>query len=177
MSLTLLYWILVALMLIGVVGTVIPGIPGVSLILASILVWSIAIKFAGVGWSFVVIFVILILSALANYLAVYLGSKQVNASKWAQFGAIAGIVFGFLGLLPIIFVGGPLFGVFFGAILGGFIGEFLYRTNLDFNARIKQAAKVSLGMVVGLLFGNIVEAFLAAIAVAIFIFSTFPPVG
>jgi uncharacterized protein len=177
MSLTLLYWILVALMLIGVVGTVIPGIPGVSLILASILVWSIAIKFAGVGWSFAVIFIILILSALANYLAVYLGAERVNASKWAQFGAIAGIVFGFLGLLPVIFVGGPLFGVFFGAILGGFIGEFLYRTNLDFDARLKQAAKVSLGMVVGLLFGNIIEAFLAAIAVAIFIFSTYPPVG
>lgn len=177
MSLTLLYWILVAVMLVGVVGTFVPVLPGVSLILGAILVWSVATKFAGIGWSFVVIFIVLILSALVNYLALYWGAKQTNASKWAQFGAIAGIVLGFLGLLPAIFFGGPLLGVFFGAILGGFMGEFLYRGNLEFNARIVQSAKVSLGMVVGLLFGNIVEAFLAAIAVAIFIFSTYPPVG
>jgi hypothetical protein len=164
-------------MLVGVAGTFLPGIPGVSLILGAILVWSIATKFAGIGWPLIVIFIVLILSAIVDYLAIYLGAKQTNASKWAQFGTIAGIVLGFLGLLPAIVVGGPLLGVFFGAILGGFIGEFLYRSNLDFSARITQAAKVSLGMVVGLLFGNIVEAILAAIAVAIFIFSTYPPVG
>jgi hypothetical protein len=175
MSLTLLYWILVAVMIVGVFGTFLPGIPGASLILLAILIWSIATKF--IGLPFVIIFIILILSAMVDYLAVYWGAKQVNASKWAQFGAIAGIVFGFLGLLPAILIGGPLLGVFFGAILGGFIGEFLYRTNLELSDRITQAAKVSLGMIVGLLFGNVVEAFLAAIAVGIFIATTFPPVG
>jgi uncharacterized protein len=40
MSLTLLYWILIALMLVGVVGAVVPGIPGSSLIVVAILVWG-----------------------------------------------------------------------------------------------------------------------------------------
>lgn len=172
MDIITLYYIVLALMGIGIVGAIIPGLPGSSIILAAIAIWSIATKFAGVGWSLILVFLVLILSAGVEYLALYLGAKQVGASKWSQRGAIAGMVLGFLGFIPALPLGGPIFGILFGAIIGAFVGEYLYRTDLESSARIKQAFKVSLGVVVGSIIGNVIEALLAAIAVAIFIYTT-----
>ena len=172
MDITTIYWIVLALMGVGVIGAIIPGLPGSSIILLAILIWSVVTNFAGIGWPLVIIFAVLILSAGVEYLALYFGAKQSGASKWSQYGAIAGMVLGFVGLLPALPLGGPLFGVLFGAILGAFVGEYAYRSNLDSSARMEQALKASAGVVIASLIGNIIEALLAAIAVAIFIYST-----
>ncbi|MEO0928619.1 MAG: DUF456 family protein, partial [Cyanobacteria bacterium J06643_13] len=63
-------------------------------------------------------------------------------------------------------------GVLFGAILGAFVGEYAYRSNLEGSARMQQALKASAGIVIASLIGNIIEALLAALAVGIFIYST-----
>lgn len=36
----MLYWLLVALMVVGVIGSIVPGIPGTSLILVAIIIWE-----------------------------------------------------------------------------------------------------------------------------------------
>ena len=172
MDLVTIYWIILGAMALGVIGAIIPGFPGSSIILTAILVWSIITKFAGIGLPLVLIFIVLILSAGVEYLAVYLGAKQAGASKWSQYGAFAGMALGFFGLLPALPLGGPLLGILFGAVIGAFIGEYFYRKNLDEDDRVKQALKASVGVVVGSIIGNFIEALLAAIAVAIFIFST-----
>jgi uncharacterized protein len=122
MDITTIYWIVLAVMGIGVIGAVIPGLPGSSIILLAILGWSIFTGFAGVGWPLILIFVVLILSGLVEYLALYFGSQQSGASKWSQYGAIAGMVLGFVGLLPALPFGGPLVGVLLGAVIGAFVG-------------------------------------------------------
>jgi uncharacterized protein len=172
MDITTIYWLVLALMAVGVIGSIIPGLPGSSLILVGIVIWSIATGFAGIGLPMILIFAVLILSAGVEYLAVYFGAKQAGASKWSQYGAIAGMVVGFLGLLPALPLGGPLFGVLIGAVLGAFIGEYLYRSNLDSRERLQQALKASTGIVIASIIGNVIEALLAALAVAIFIYST-----
>lgn len=172
MDITIIYWIVLAFMGIGVVGAIIPGLPGSSIILAAIVVWSLLTGFAGIGLPTILIFGVLILSAGIEYLALYFGAKQAGGSKWCQYGAIIGAIAGFVGLLPALPFGGPLIGVLIGAIVGGFIGEYLYRGNLASAARLQQAFKASAGIVVGSIVGNIIEALLAALAVAIFIFST-----
>lgn len=177
MNITILYWIVLALMFIGVIGAIIPGLPGSSIILAAILIWSIATEFNGVGLPLILIFIVLILSAGMEYLALYWGVQQAGASHWSTYGAIAGMTLGFLGLLPALPIGGPLFGILFGAIVGAFVGEYLYRSNLESTERIVQAFKVSFSIVIASIIGNIIEAFLAALAVIIFIVSTWPPVG
>jgi uncharacterized protein len=172
MDIITLYWIVLALMGIGVIGSIIPGLPGSSIILVAIAIWSIATKFAGVGWSLILVFLVLILSAVIEYLAVYFGAKQVGASKWSQRGAIAGMVLGFFGFIPALPLGGPIFGVLFGAIIGAFVGEYIYRSGLESGERVKRAFQVSMGIVVSSIIGNVIEAFLAAIAVLIFIYTT-----
>lgn len=172
MDITTIYWIVIAIMGLGVIGAIIPGLPGSSIILIAILMWSIATGFAGIGLPMILIFAVLILSAGVEYLALYFGLKQTNASKWSQYGAIIGMVMGFFGLLPALPLGGPLFGVLAGAVVGAFIGEYLYRSNLESDARIRQAFKASAGIVIASIIGNVIEALLAALAMAIFIYST-----
>ncbi len=177
MNLTILYWVLIAAMLIGVAGAVLPGIPGPSLILVAILVWCIVTKFAIAGWPLIVIFVALILSAGVEWFAAYWGARQVGASKWGQIGSIVGMTLGFFGLLPALPLGGPLLGILFGAVLGAFLGEFIHRRDLGFVERLQLSLKVSVAIAVGSLVGNLLEVALALVAVGIFIWTTWPPLG
>ena len=172
MDITTIYWIVLAIMGLGVIGAIIPGLPGSSFILLAILIWSVATEFAGIGLPMVLIFIVLILSAGVEYLALYFGLKQSGASKWSKYGAVIGMVLGFVGLLPALPIGGPLIGVLVGAIVGAFVGEYLYRGNLDNQARVRQAFKASASIVIASIVGNVIEALLAALAVAIFIYST-----
>lgn len=177
MSITVLYWILIAVMLVGVVGAVVPGIPGPSLILGAILVWTVVLGFGNVSWPpLIAIFVILILSAGVELLATYWGAKQAGASKWGQIGALIGLGLGFFGLLPALPLGGPLLGILVGPLLGAIIGEFLYRRELPLGERTQQSVKAGVGVVVGSLIGNLIEGLLAIAAVVIFVISTWPQV-
>ncbi|HEY9668340.1 MAG TPA: DUF456 domain-containing protein [Coleofasciculaceae cyanobacterium] len=176
----ILYWVLIAVMLVGVVGAVVPGIPGPSLILGAILVWTVvqvAQGFGSVSWlPLIAIFTILILSAGVEFLATYWGARRAGASKWGQIGAIVGLVLGFFGLLPAALIGGPLLGILIGPLLGAIVGEFLYRRDLALGARLQQSVKAGVGVVVGSLIGNLIEGLLAIAAVVIFITSTWPQV-
>lgn len=172
MDLITIYWVVIALMIVGVIGAIIPGLPGSGIILVAILIWSFATNFAAVGWPLILVFIVLLISTVVEYLALYFGVRRAGASKWGQFGAVVGMVLGFFGLLPALPLGGPLVGVLVGAVLGAFIGEYLYRSNLEGSARVKQAFKASMGVVVASIIGNVIEAILAALAVLIFVLST-----
>lgn len=170
------YWVLIAVMLVGVVGAVVPGIPGPSLILGAIVVWTIVRGF-DVSWAPIIgIFAILILSAGVELLATYWGARQAGASRWGQIGAIVGLVLGFFGLLPAWLIGGPLLGILIGPLLGAIIGEFIYRRELPLGERTQQSVKAGVGVVVGSLIGNLIEGLLAFTAVVIFIITTWPQV-
>ncbi|HEY9614470.1 DUF456 domain-containing protein [Allocoleopsis sp.] len=179
MLITILYWILIAVMLVGIVGAVVPGIPGPSLILGAILVWTVVQVSQGVAhvnWlPLIAIFLILILSAGVEFLATYWGARQAGASKWGQIGAFVGLALGFFGLLPAWLFGGPLLGILIGPLLGAIIGEFIYRRELPVGERTNQSVKAGLGVVVGSLIGNLIEGLLAIAAVIIFVVSTWPP--
>ncbi len=176
MYLTILYSVLIAAMLVGVVGAVVPGIPGPSLILGAILIWVLVQGFGSIGWPLVAIFVILILSAGVEFLATYLGAKRAGASKWGQAGAVLGLVLGFFWFAACSAFWWSFVGYSnWGPILGAFIGEFLYRRKLELDSRIKVAFKAGVGIVVGSLIGNLIEALLALASVVIFVVSTWPP--
>ncbi|MEO1522431.1 MAG: DUF456 family protein [Cyanobacteria bacterium J06633_2] len=177
MDLTILYWILVAIMLLGAFGELIPGMPGASLILIAILIWSVVTQFAGIGWPILAVFVILILSAAIEFLAAYWGAKQLGATKWGQFGAIIGLVAGGLGLLPALPFGGPIVGVLVGPFVGAFIGEYLSRESPETGSKFNLALKASLGTVLGSVIGNLIDGLLAILAVVIFVATTLPLVS
>lgn len=176
MDLSVLYWILIAVMLVGVVGAALPGIPGPGLILVAVLVWCFATGFSNIGVPIIAVFAVLLLSTGVEILSAYLGAKQFGASNWGQVGAIAGLILGVFGLLPALPVGGPIVGLLIGPVIGAFVGEFLYRRKLELGDRIVQSIKASFGIIVGSLVGKVIEFVLAIVAVVVFVWGTWPQV-
>jgi uncharacterized protein YqgC (DUF456 family) len=166
-----LYWLLITLMIVGIVGAVVPGIPGTSLILIAVVIWGI-IKgsFAAISAPLIVTVIVLLLSIGVDVLAGYWGAKQAGASKWGQIGAMVGLVLGLFGLLPALPIGGPLLGILLGPLLGAIIGEYLYCKDLQV------AAKAGVGIVVGSLVGNLIQGVLALMAVVVFVYTTWAQV-
>lgn len=168
-----LYWVLVVAMLVGIVGAIVPGIPGTSLILAAIVIWGAVKGFSDITIALAVGVLVFLMSLGIDFLATYWGAKKAGASNWGQIGAFVGFVLGFLGFLPTLPIGGPLgpiIGIFFGPLVGAIVGEYLYRKDLTI------AVKAGLGIVVGSIVGNLIQGVLAIVAVTVFIFTTFPTV-
>lgn len=168
----ILYWLLVALMIVGIVGAVVPGIPGTSLILIAIVIWGVVQgSFSSVAVPLIVTITVLLLSIGIDFLATYWGAKEAGASKWGQIGAIVGLVLGILGFLPVLPFGGPLLGILIGPLVGAIVAEYLYQRNF------KLALKAGVGIIVGSLIGNLIQGLLAIAVVGVFLFTTLPQVS
>jgi hypothetical protein len=172
-----LYWLLVLVMLIGVIGAVVPALPGITLVLGAMVIWGLVVGFKSIGLALGVAVVALILSFAIDYLAGVLGAQRAGASRWGQIGAIIGMFLGLFGLLPFLPTGIPLLGLVLGTVLGAFIGEFLHRGNLKVVPRIRQSLKVGVAIVVGTLVGNLLQGILALIATIVFLVTTWPGLG
>jgi uncharacterized protein len=167
----IIYWLLVALMVVGIIGAVVPAIPGTSLILVAIIIWGVVShSFMAIKIPLIVTAIVLILSIGVDFLAGYLGAKQAGASKWGQIGAFVGFLLGFLGLLPTLPVGGPLLGILFGPLLGAIVAEYIYCRQLGL------AIKAGVGIVVGTVIGNLIQGLLAIATVVVFLYTTWPQV-
>jgi hypothetical protein len=174
MTLIVLYWLLVIVMVVGVIGAILPGIPGSSLIVAAVFIWGLVSGFSGLALALGVAIVVWLLSVGIDFLAGYWGAKRFGASAWGQWGAVIGLLLGFFGLLPALPFGGPIVGIFFGPFLGAIAGEFLYRRELEFTLRLKQSFQAGVGIVVGSVVGRVVHALLAMGATVVFLISTWP---
>ena len=119
------------LMVVGLLGSVLPGLPGVTLIFLSALVYATLTDFRSVGAAILVVLFIFAASAfVADFVATSYGARRFGASNWGTVGgAIGGIAGALIGLL---FLGiGSLFGLILGTIAGVFLGEYLKRTRQD----------------------------------------------
>ena len=172
MTEALIYWLLIFVMLVGCIGALVPALPGSSLILIAVLVWGFLKGFGSVTVALAVTVVVLVASVAIDTLSGIWGAQRAGASQWGQIGAIAGLVAGFLGLLPALPVGGPLLGVLFGPAIGAFLGEFIYRRATPLGERAKTSAKATLGIILGSLLGNVVQGVLALVATIVFVVTT-----
>ncbi|MGI8503276.1 MAG: DUF456 domain-containing protein [Hassallia sp.] len=167
----IIYWLLVAVMIFGIIGAVVPAIPGTSLILISIIIWGfVSGSFAAIKIPLIVTVIVLVLSIGVDFLGGYLGAKQAGASKYGQIGAVVGLLLGFFGLLPALPFGGPLLGILLGPLLGAIIGEYIYQRNF------LSSVKAGVGIIAGTLIGNLIQGILAIAAVAVFLFTTWSQV-
>lgn len=151
-------WIIIGLlMLAGVVGTLVPLVPGHGLILAGAVLHRMAFAERGVGWMTIGILAALVLVGLAvDFLSGAAGAKYFGATRWGALGgilgAIVGLFFGLIGMLV-----GPLIGVLAGELLGG--------------KGWLPAGKSTWGTFLGGLVGSIIKLVVALIMVAVFITS------
>src|SRR3954463_7827501 len=107
-------------MAIGLLGTVLPVIPGTTIILAGAVVHRIMVgPEKGMGWWSLGLLVLLALVSYAlEFASGYFGAKYFGATRWGVLGAvlggIAGIFTGFITLLVL-----PIVGAIIGELLSG----------------------------------------------------------
>jgi len=133
------WWVLAVLLIVaGVVGTVLPGVPGVLLVFGGMLLVAWIDGFARIGWVTLTILAgLALLSLLADLVGGVLGAKRAGASRLALLGAAIGSVVGlFYGLA------GILIAPFFGAAAG----ELMNRSRLAQAARVGVAAGIGVAL-------------------------------
>lgn len=153
---TIALWVLVAvLMTAGVVGTVLPVIPGAILIFAGAVLGAWIDDWSRVSaWTLGVLGLLALISIACDFVAGSLGARRLGASSLAVSGAAIGTVVG-------VFTG--LWGVLFMPFVGAAIGEFVAMRNLQ------RAGRVGVATGVGLLVGVVVKLALAFSMIGIFI--------
>jgi uncharacterized protein YqgC (DUF456 family) len=113
----LFWWLLtIVLLAVGLIGTVLPVLPGTTIILAAAIIHRLVLGAEkSIGWKTIVALVLLaLLSYVFDFLGSYFGAKYFGATKWGMFGAILGALVGlFFGLI----------GLFVGPVIGAIVGE------------------------------------------------------
>src|SRR5437879_12716611 len=115
-----LFWWLVTIVLfaIGLLGTVVPFLPGTTIILAGAIIHRLMLGAdKSIGWTAISILVFLtLLSYALDFLGGYFGAKYFGATRWGTFGAITGCYVGlFFGIV----------GIFIGPVVGAVSGDFI----------------------------------------------------
>ena len=148
-------WVLALLLVLaGFAGAVLPAIPGAPLVFAGLLLAAWIDGFAKVGWvPLVLIGLLAALTFVVDLAASALGAKRVGASPLALLGAavgtVAGLFFGFVGVLA-------------GPFVGAALGEFVARRDL------RQAGRAGLATWLGILVGSAAKAALLLAMVGLF---------
>ena len=153
---TLILVLTFILMFFGLLGSVLPGLPGAPLILLGALLYACHTGFAVVTWSVLLWLLILtLLSFTLEFLASVLGVKKLGGSRWGMTGAFLG---GIIGLLA---------GGFVGILVGPFLGAFLLE--LVKTKDLPKSLKSGFGSLVGFLAGAVGKLILAVIMIGIFL--------
>ncbi len=121
-----LFWSLLALvvMAVGLVGVLVPVLPGLMLIWSVALIYGLIVGFGAAGLSaMVVLSLIVVVSVVKSVVLPRRAAAGAGASGWSQFGAVAGGVVGFF-LVPVI-------GLILGALAGMVVTEYSLKGNWD----------------------------------------------
>jgi uncharacterized protein len=147
----------ILLILAGIAGTFVPGIPGTLLVLGGMFLAAWSDGFRHIGWITLGILAGLSLLALvADLLGGLIGAKRVGASRLALAGAAIGALVG-------VFFG--LAGALIGPFLGAAGGELMSR------GRLAQAAHVGFGTWVGIAISMVARVVIVFAMLAVFVTS------
>jgi uncharacterized protein YqgC (DUF456 family) len=152
-------WYLLAACLVvaGIVGTVLPALPGVPLVFAGLLLAAWAAEFRHVGaFTLTVLGALTVFALVVDFLAGVLGAKRVGASRYAVIGAAVGTLVGLFFGLP-----GLLLGPFAGALVG----------ELAAGGTLHKATEVGVGAWIGFVVGTVVKLGVCFAMLGIFAFA------
>jgi uncharacterized protein YqgC (DUF456 family) len=153
---TAILWIsAIALIVTGVVGTVVPAVPGAILVFGGIALAAWIDGFTRISpWLLVLLGALTALAWVADYAAAAAGAKRAGASRHAIVGAAIGTVAG---------VVSGLWGLLFMPLVGAAIGEYLARRDL------RRAGRAGVATWIGLLLGTAAKVAIVLTMVGIFV--------
>ncbi|MEM1411379.1 MAG: DUF456 domain-containing protein [Pseudomonadota bacterium] len=160
MDLTIIWWILAILLVIGgLAGTILPAMPGVPMVFAGLLLaaWVTDFSPAGAG-TIAVLGAMTAIAWLIDFLAAAMGAQRLGASPRAFWGAMIGAIVGMFFGLP-------------GIILGPFVGAVV--AELSGGRSVSDAGKAGLGAWIGTVVGAAAKLAIAFTMVGFFIIRQF----
>jgi hypothetical protein len=157
------FWLALAAMLVGMVGVVLPVIPGVGFIWLVVLSYAIAERFATIDpLTFAVLTVLGAIGVSADLWMSQAGAKVGGASVWSL---LAGLVLGAIGaVLGLAFLGvGAVPGFIIGAVAGVILAEWYRRGDW------REAFKAGGGWLVGCTLSGVVQFLISILMILIFV--------
>jgi uncharacterized protein len=154
-----LWLVAFGLMLAGLLGTVLPGLPGLPLVIAGGVVFAMGSGFAVIGpWQLAAFVGLGLLGIGLSLAGNLLGARVFGASRLGLLGALLGLFVGF-------FLAGPL-GLLVGPLVGAIALELLAGRDL------RAALRSGLGTLIGFLLGTLAEVAIALTLVGWFAWTT-----
>lgn len=148
------------LMLIGLIGSILPILPGVPLAWVGLFIYAISTSFEKIPVLTIIVFFILMLLTLAiGYFAPMLGAKKQKASNWGVFGSFLGVTIGVLIL--------GFWGIIIGPFIGALLGELIARKPPG------TAVKSAFGTFIGYIAGTLLQVVVILIMAGFFLASLF----
>ena len=154
----LLFIVSALLMLVGIIGSVVPALPGPPLSYVGLLLLQLTDK-AQFSTSFLVVWGIVVLAVvvLDYYLPIWT-TKRIGGSKAGINGSIIGMVVGII-FTPIGMILGTLLGAIIGEIIGGTSGDKALKSGLATFVGTMLSIGIKLIVCVSLLMYYIIELF------------------
>jgi uncharacterized protein YqgC (DUF456 family) len=154
-------WYVVAaiLVVVGLIGTVLPALPGVPLLFCGLLLaaWTDGLAHVG-AFTLFVLGVLTVIAIGIDFIAGVLGAKKVGASRYAVIGAALGTLLGLFFGLP-----GLLLGPFVGALVGELVA----------GGTLRKATGVGVGAWLGFLLGAVAKLAICFAMLGLFAFAFF----
>ncbi len=137
----------------GLLGLLLPVVPGAPLLVAGVVLLAWAGHFTILGWPTVLVAALLGAAIwIVDALAGLLGARAFGASRWAMIGSALGVVVG-------LFFGIP------GIVLGPAVGALVFEYWKD--PDLARAVKAGVGAVVGFVLGTVVKMALAFVLLGV----------
>ncbi|MBX2945834.1 MAG: DUF456 domain-containing protein [Cyclobacteriaceae bacterium] len=139
-----LLWTVVAcgFMIAGIVGSVVPLLPGPPLSFVGLLILQLREQSAFTLKFLLIWLVIVIIIAILDYVVPIYGTKKFGGSKYGMWGCAIGLIAGLWF--------GPL-GIITGPFIGAFVGEMIATEQSD------KALKAAIGSFIGFVFSTLIK--------------------
>lgn len=148
------------LMLVGILGSVLPVLPGVPISWLGLLMIYLAPS-VPMDWIFLSITLVLaIFLYILDYIIPAIGTKRFGGSKAGAWGAIIGLFAGIIAPIP--------FGILIGPFVGALIGELVVN-----KTERKLAFKAAFGSFIGFLASTFMKVFASFVYLGLFLWKTY----
>ena len=129
-------------MLIGIIGCIVPGLPGTPIAYAGLWIAQASDRIDFSGQFLLVWGIVVVIISVLDYIVPAWGTKHYGGSRWGVWGSTLGVIIGlFFGAVGVIL--GPLVGAILGELISG--------------KQLNQALKAGWGSFIGILFGTILK--------------------
>lgn len=131
------------LMVVGILGSFLPVLPGVPVSWLGLLLLHLAPSIPMNYWFLGITFIVAALIYALNWIIPAMGTKRFGGSRSGMIGATIGLVVGIIAPIP--------FGIIIGPFIGAFIGEIINKSDR------KSALKAAFGSFIGFLASSFME--------------------